>query len=185
VHLGLKIPSGASILSGYTPSTQIRGLDEIPAAEAPTDRAVTLVHLAFDVMVAIGMALLALSAWFGFVWWRRRDIPSSPWFLRATTASGALAIVAMEAGWVVTEVGRQPWTVVGHLLTRDAVTTSGNLWLLFLATLVLYVAVAGGTFHVLRVLRRRWREDGDDDLDSDVPYGPSPVRQLPTAEGKA
>jgi cytochrome d ubiquinol oxidase subunit I len=185
VHLGLKIPSGASILSGYTPSTQIRGLDEIPPAEAPTDRAVTLVHLAFDVMVAIGMALLALSAWFGFVWWRRRDIPSSPWFLRATAASGVLAIVAMESGWVVTEVGRQPWTVVGHLLTRDAVTTSGNLWLLFLATLVLYGGVAGGTFYVLRVLRRRWREDGDDDLDSDVPYGPSPVRQLPTAEGKA
>jgi cytochrome d ubiquinol oxidase subunit I len=185
VHFGLKIPSGASILSGYSPSTRIRGLAEIPADVRPTEGAVTIVHLAFDVMVGIGMALLGLSVWFGFAWWRRRDIPRSRWFLRATAASGVLTIVAMEAGWVVTEVGRQPWTVVGHLLTRDAVTTSGNLWLLFSATLALYVAVAAGTFHVLRVLRRRWREHGDDDVDSDVPYGPSAVRQPPAVKGRA
>ena len=67
-------------------------------------------------MVGIGTALLALSAWYALAWWRRRDLPRSRLFLRATTISGVLAVVALEAGWVVTEVGRQPWTVVGHLL---------------------------------------------------------------------
>jgi cytochrome d ubiquinol oxidase subunit I len=84
-------------------------------------------------------------------------------------------VVALEAGWIVTEVGRQPWTVVGVLLTRDAVTTTGDVWLFFTATLVLYTVVGAGTFYVLRLLRRRWR-DGDT-TDAEVPYGPSPARE--------
>jgi len=84
-------------------------------------------------------------------------------------------VVALEAGWIVTEVGRQPWTVVGYLLTREAVTTTGNVWLFFTATLVLYSAVGAGTFYVLRLLRRRWR-DGDA-ADAGVPYGPSRARE--------
>ncbi|GIF03964.1 cytochrome ubiquinol oxidase subunit I [Actinoplanes siamensis] len=172
VHWGIDIPSGASILSGYKPSTRITGLEAIPAAVRPSDRLVTVVHLAFDVMVGIGFALLALSAWYALGWWRRHDLPRSRWFLRATTVSGILAVVALEAGWVVTEVGRQPWTVVGYLLTRDAVTTSGNLWLFFAATLVLYVAVGAATFYVLRLLPRRWRAGGNAGS-ADVPYGPS------------
>jgi cytochrome d ubiquinol oxidase subunit I len=98
-------------------------------------------------------------------------VPLNRWFLRAVAISGALTVVALEAGWVVTEVGRQPWTVVGYLLTRDAVTTTGNVWLFFTATLVLYAVVGAGTFYVLRLLRLRWREG--DDADADVPYGPS------------
>ncbi|GAA3392459.1 cytochrome ubiquinol oxidase subunit I [Cryptosporangium minutisporangium] len=171
VHYGVHIPWGASILSGYVPSTEIRGLEEVPTEVRPTDRAVTIVHLSFDVMVGIGMALLGLSAWFGWSWWRRRDLPRSKWFLRATAVSGVAAIVAMEAGWVVTEVGRQPWTVVGHLLTRDAVTTEGNIWLLYTATLVLYTAVGAATLYVLGLMRRRWRAADD----PTVPYGPSAV----------
>ncbi|GAA0250451.1 cytochrome ubiquinol oxidase subunit I [Cryptosporangium japonicum] len=183
VHYGVGIPWGASILSGYVPSTEIRGLEEIPPQYRPTDRAVTVVHLSFDVMVGIGTALLGLSAWFGWAWWRRRDLPRSPWFLRATALSGVAAIVALEAGWVVTEVGRQPWTVVGHLLTRDAVTTEGNIWLLFAATVVLYAAVGVATFYVLGLLRKRWRADDDaaaegtgaeteTETETAVPYGP-------------
>jgi cytochrome d ubiquinol oxidase subunit I len=76
----------------------------------------------------------------------------------AVACSGVLAVLALEVGWVVTEVGRQPWTVVGHLLTRDAVTRSGNLWLFFGTTLVLYTAVGIGTILVLRLMRRRWQE---------------------------
>ena len=192
VHYGIEIPWGASILSGYTPSTEIRGLEEVPVEVRPTDRRVTIVHLAFDVMVGIGTALLALSAWFGWSWWRRRDLPRSRWFLRATAVSGVAAIVALEAGWVVTEVGRQPWTVVGHLLTRDAVTRSGNIWLLFAATLALYAAVAAGTFYVLGLMRRRWREqgytgdiEGDGRGDAEVPYGPSRAREAGAAEAQA
>jgi cytochrome bd ubiquinol oxidase subunit I len=188
VHYGIEIPWGASVLSGLSPATRIRGLAEVPADVRPADRLVTMVHLAFDVMVGVGFALLALAAWFGYAWWRRRDLPHSPWFLRCTAVSGALAVLALEAGWVVTEVGRQPWTVVGHLLTRDAVTRSGNLWLFFGGTVALYAAVGAGTVYVLRLLHRRWRDvdvgagGGPDGGDTDdpagagegfVPYGPS------------
>ena len=182
---GVEIPWGASILSGYRPSTRIQGLDAVPAQFRPSDRLVTTVHLAFDVMVGIGSALLLLSLWFAWSWWRRRDLPSSPWFLRCTAVSGVLAVVALEAGWVVTEVGRQPWTVVGHLLTRDAVNRSGNLWLFFGATVALYAAVGSATLYVLRLLRRRWRDaddagSADDEAiggEDDVPYGPSRARE--------
>jgi cytochrome d ubiquinol oxidase subunit I len=170
VRYAVEIPSGASLLVGYSPGTRIEGLSAIPAAVRPPDHLVTTVHLAFDVMVGIGFALLGLSLWFAVQWWRHRAVPENRWFLRAVAVSGVLAVSALEAGWVVTEVGRQPWTVVGVLLTRDAVTTSGNVWLFFSATLVLYAVVGAGTFYVLRLLRRRWREG--DATDADVPYGP-------------
>jgi cytochrome bd ubiquinol oxidase subunit I len=175
LRYGVEIPSGASLLAGYSPSTRIRGLSEVPAQLRPPDRLVALVHLSFDVMVGIGLALLALSAWYAVAWWRRREPPGGRWFLRCTAVSGGLAVVALEAGWVVTEVGRQPWTVVGYLLTRDAVATAGNLWLFFAATLVLYAAVGAATVYVLRLLRDRWRAQGDVDV-GDVPYGPPRAR---------
>ena len=98
-------------------------------------------------------------------------MPRSRWFLRCAAVSGVLAVVSMEAGWIVTEVGRQPWTVVGYLLTRDAVTTSGNVWWFFAGALVIYTAVGVGAVLVLRAMRRRWAAltSGDD---VDVPYGP-------------
>jgi cytochrome d ubiquinol oxidase subunit I len=101
-------------------------------------------------------------------------------------------VLALESGWVVTEVGRQPWTVVGVLLTKDAVTTTGNIWLFFSATVVLYAAVGSGTIVALRLLRRRWRDaaDGDHAGDGeaagdpdDVPYGPSRARETARAGG--
>jgi cytochrome d ubiquinol oxidase subunit I len=173
VRYGLRLPNGASLLAGYSPSTRIRGLDAVPAAVRPQPRLVTTVHLAFDVMVGSSLLLLGLSAWFAVAWWRRRDLPRSRWFLRCAAVSGLAAAVALEAGWVVTEVGRQPWTVVGLLLTRDAVATSGNLWLFFAATLVIYAAIGAATVLVLRLMHRRWGEL--DDREVDVPYGPGPV----------
>ena len=170
---GLEIPSGASLLVGYSPGTRIAGLSQLPGDLRPADHLVTTVHLAFDVMVGIGFALLALSLWFAVLWWRRRAVPENRWFLRAVAISGAFTVVALEAGWVVTEVGRQPWTVVGYLLTREAVTTAGNVWLFFSATLVLYAVVGAGTFYVLRLLRRRWRTGAT--TDAEVPYGPRRV----------
>ena len=129
------------------------------------------------VAFCIGFALLALSAWYALAWWRRRDLPRSRWFLRATAVSGVLAVAALESGWVVTEVGRQPWTVVGYLLTRDAVTTSGNIWLFFAGTLVLYAAVGAATVYVLRLLRRRWQAGEAPAGGGSVPYGPSRADQ--------
>src|SRR5215210_3235441 len=105
VRGGIEIPSGASLLVGYSPDTRIAGLSEIPADVRPPDHLVTTVHLAFDVMVGIGFALLGLALWFAVLWWRRRTVPENRWFLRAVAVSGALTVVALEAGWIVTEVG--------------------------------------------------------------------------------
>ncbi|WP_433305177.1 cytochrome ubiquinol oxidase subunit I [Actinoplanes sp. CA-030573] len=164
VKYGISIPDGASLLSGWSPDTRISGLDAIPEEVRPAPRLVTIVHWSFDIMVGIGFALLGLAVWFAVVWWRRRDLPRSRWFWRATAVSGVLAVVCLEAGWVVTEVGRQPWTVRGMLLTRDAVTTSGNVWAFFTGALVIYVAVGAGALFVLRIMRRNWS--------TAVPYGP-------------
>ena len=174
---GVRVPSAASLLAGLNASTRIRGLDAIPADVRPPDHLITLVHLSFDVMVFSAFALLGLAAWFAFAWWRRRDLPRSRWFLRCAAVSGVVAVVSMETGWVVTEVGRQPWTVVGYLLTRDAVTTSGNVWWFFGGALVIYAAVGVGTVLVLRAMRRRGRALTDSD-DVEVPYGPEqPLRK--------
>ncbi|MFI5630238.1 cytochrome ubiquinol oxidase subunit I [Streptomyces sp. NPDC051664] len=171
VKYGLQIPDMASLLAGFRPSTQIRGLDAIPEAVRPADGGVSVVHLAFDVMVGTAFVLLALVLWFVWLWWRQREVPRNRWFLRAAALSGIVALVSLESGWVVTEVGRQPWTVVGLLLTRDAVTTVGNLWIFFAVVLALYLAVGTGALLVLRSMKRRWREEGDASVD--VPYGPS------------
>jgi len=170
VRYGTEIPYGASILAGYRPDTKIAGLDAIPAEYRPAPRLVNTVHLAFDVMVGTGFALLGLAAWFGWAWWRRRDLPRSTWFLRCTAISGVVAIICLECGWIVTEVGRQPWTVVGLLLTRDAVTRSGNVWYFFAGALVIYTVVGAAAILVLRGMRRRWAAGAEDDRD--VPYGP-------------
>ena len=170
LRYGIRIPDLASLLAGYNPATKIGGLDAVAPSVRPADHLVNVVHLAFDIMVGTGFMLLALSAWFAYGWWRRRDLPDSRWFLRASAIAGAVSVVALEAGWVVTEVGRQPWTVVGLLLTRDAVTSSGNVWLFFAGTLVIYAGVGTAALVVLRTMHRRWQEA---DEDVDVPYGPS------------
>jgi cytochrome d ubiquinol oxidase subunit I len=168
LRYGLHIPDGASLLAGFAPSTQVKGLDAIPAAVRPPSSLVSVVHLSFDVMVGTGFALLALAAWFAWLWWRSRVVEPGRWFLRATAVSGLVSVVSLECGWVVTEVGRQPWTVVGLLLTRDAVRTSGNLWPFFTGAVVIYAGMTVGVVLALRALRAGW-EAG---LEATTPYGP-------------
>jgi cytochrome bd ubiquinol oxidase subunit I len=172
LRYAIDIPNGASLLSGYSPSTRIRGLADFPADARPAEHLVSVVHLSFDVMVGIGFLLLGLAAWFAWssrVWRRDRRVPANRLLLAAVSVSGLLAIVALECGWITTEVGRQPWVVVGLLRTKDAVATSGNLWLLFGATLLLYAVVGAATVYVLRLMSRRWRGA----VGGPVPYGPA------------
>ncbi len=164
------IPDLDSYLVGFSADTKVVGLEDIPADERPP--ANTLLHLSFDAMVGIGTALLALGAWLAFVWWRRRDIPRTPWFLRAVALSGAGAILALWCGWIVTEVGRQPWIVQGYMRTSEAVTEAEGIWFAFAGVLLLYAALGTIAVLVLRSMSRRWREQGDGG-EEDVPYGPS------------
>ena len=169
VHAGIKIPGAASLLSGYSTNTRIKGLTSVPARDRPTYAQVNTIHLAWDVMVGIGSALAALSLWFGFVWWRKRDLPKTPWFLRAAAVAGVASVVALEAGWVVTEVGRQPWIVHRTMRVTDGATTDPGVWITFVVIVVVYAAVATATVLVLRSMARRWRH-GEDPAG---PYAPT------------
>jgi cytochrome d ubiquinol oxidase subunit I len=181
---GIPIPGLASWLSDPSTgkNTVIQGLDTVPEDERPTTREVNTVHLAWDVMVGIGTLLSLLSAWYGLSWLFRRDLPKSKWFLRVASGAGVAAIIAMEAGWVVTEVGRQPWIVYGHMKVDQAATTNEGVLATFLAVLVIYVAVGVTTVLVLRGMSRRWRAtSAGAGADHEVPYGPKPPPLEPVA----
>jgi cytochrome bd ubiquinol oxidase subunit I len=177
---GIEIPDLASWLSdpGTGKNTVIQGLDSFPADERPTTREVNTVHLAWDVMIGIGTLLTLLSVWYAACWLFRRDMPKSKLFLCIASGAGVLAIIAMEAGWAVTEVGRQPWIVRGQMKVEDAATTNEGVWITFIAVAVIYAVVGVTTILVLRGMSRRWRNASPaaPESDADSPYGPrSPV----------
>jgi len=166
----LTIPDVASFLSGWSTNTKVQGVDAVPVDDRPP---ATIVHLAWDTMVGLGTALLALAGWFAFVWWRRRDVTRARWFLRAASLAGAASLVTMWAGWTVTEVGRQPYIVFGVLRTSDAVTRASGIWVTFTVAVVIYGLLTAATILVLRSMARRWRLADAGVPDRDVPYGPA------------
>jgi cytochrome bd ubiquinol oxidase subunit I len=149
MRYAIVIPNGLSILARWDPNAVIRGLDSVPPDQRPV---VNVVHPAFQLMVACGLALLGLGIWFAVAWKRRRDLPRSTWFFRAAAASGILALLALEAGWVVTEVGRQPWIVYGILRTKDAVSTAPGLRYGLYSLVVVYALLTVAAAYVLRRL---------------------------------
>jgi cytochrome d ubiquinol oxidase subunit I len=167
MHYALEIPYGLSLLIHHDPDGVVLGLEEFPADERPP---VNVVHLAFDVMVGIGFALLLLALVFGWSWWRRRRIPETPWFLRAVAVSGVAAVVAMEAGWIVTEVGRQPWIVYGLMRTADAVSPAPGLYLGFYAVVAIYLALSVLTVYVLRRLARDRDTAAPQEVEAEPPH---------------
>ncbi|HET7509779.1 MAG TPA: cytochrome ubiquinol oxidase subunit I [Solirubrobacterales bacterium] len=168
VKAAIPIPDLDSFLVGFSADTNVTGLNEIPNDERPP--ANTFLHLSFDAMVGIGTALLALGAWVAWVWWKRRDIPRTPWFLRIVAVSGPGAILALWCGWIVTEVGRQPWIVQGYMRTSEAVTDAKGIWFSFGLVLLLYAGLGTGAVLVLRSMSRRWREGGTEAVQG--PYAP-------------
>ena len=167
MRYALEIPYGLSLLVHHDPDGVVPGLEEFPADERPP---VNVVHLAFDAMVGLGTALLLLSVWFAWVWWRRRTLPETAWFLRAVAVSGVAAIVAMEAGWVTTEVGRQPWIVYGLMRTADAVSPAPGLYLGFYAVVVIYLLLTALTIYVLRRLARDRDTAAPQEADAGPPH---------------
>lgn len=171
VYFGIGMPDLDSILVGFSPNTRVTGWDAFPPELRPP--LVNLIHLAFDGMVAIGVALVLLGAWQAWVWWFRRGTLVTRWFLIPAALSGFAAVMAMELGWVVTEVGRQPWVVYGLLLTRDAVTPAGGVPVTLALTLVVYAVLTGVSIGVPWLMGRRWRtEDPGWEEYEATPYGP-------------
>ncbi len=133
---GIEIPYGLSFLAHGDPNAVVIGLDSIPRADWPH---VPTVHLAFQIMVGLGTWLALVSVWSLAVMLRREDVASRPWLLRAIALSAPLGFIAIEAGWVVTEVGRQPWVIHGVLRTADAVTPMPGLVWTFTGFTLLYL----------------------------------------------
>ncbi|GAA3970448.1 cytochrome ubiquinol oxidase subunit I [Actinomadura viridis] len=151
LRYSLDIPYGLSLLAHWDPNAEVTGLNEVPEQDRPP---VNIVHWAFQIMVAIGFALLALGIWLGVYWWRRRELPRTRWFLRASACAGVAAVIALEAGWVVTEVGRQPWIVYQVMRTSEAVNPAPGLVWGFVLLCVVYLVLTVATVYVMRRLAR-------------------------------
>jgi cytochrome d ubiquinol oxidase subunit I len=152
---GIKIPGLASLLSdpGTGTATVVQGLDSTP-------------------VVGLGTLLFLLSLWYGASWAFRRRMPTNRPFLLLAASAGVLAVVTMEAGWVVTEVGRQPWIVYNYMKVEDAATANTGVWITFIAVTLLYLALGITAILVLLGMSRRFRRAGGFPA-TEGPYAPS------------
>jgi cytochrome d ubiquinol oxidase subunit I len=148
----IDIPAGLSLLAFHDPDAEVRGLLDFPRDRWPDP---LKVHLAFEVMVALGTGLAGLGLVVTVLWWRRRALPTRRWLLTALAAAGPAGFLALEAGWLVTEWGRQPFTVWGVQRTAEAVTPIGHVWVPLAGFAALYLLLGAVT---ATLLRRQFRE---------------------------
>ncbi len=147
----IAIPHLLSLLSFHSWNAAVKGLDSVPPSQRPP---VNVVHWSFQTMVGIGTLLAFMGVVYLAIWIRKRRLPESRWFYRALVICGPLAVVALIAGWVVDEVGRQPWVVYRVMPTAAAVTGAHDIPVSYAALAASYVIVAGGLAWVLRRLAR-------------------------------
>jgi cytochrome d ubiquinol oxidase subunit I len=145
----LEIPRGLSLLAHHDGDALVRGLDAFPPDQWPP---LVPVHVAFQVMVALGVAMAAVALWGAGLAWRCGAVADSPAFLRALVALTPAGLVAVEAGWVVTEVGRQPWIIQGVMRTAHALTPMPGLVVSLAVFTVIYLLLAGTVVVLLRRL---------------------------------
>lgn len=164
----IEIPKALSWLGYGDFNAEVLGLNDVPEEDRPNE---LLTHLSFQVMVGAGFALLGIAAWYWVAWWRRRRqagwLPGRAlsW---ALMASGFLSFAALQAGWFVTEFGRQPWVVYGYLRTSEAVTEREGILGFFILFTLLYIVIS----IALVVALVKW------------PHGPRRPERLPGAAGK-
>jgi cytochrome bd ubiquinol oxidase subunit I len=149
VKYGVRIPKLLSLLAYHEPNATVKGLDAVAADERPP---VNLVRVSFQLMVAIGILLALFGVIYLVVRAKRRRLPESPWFYRFLVAAGPLALAALICGWVVTEVGRQPWVVYHVMRTSDSVTGAGGIPVGYATLVVVYVGLAIAVAWILRRL---------------------------------
>jgi cytochrome bd ubiquinol oxidase subunit I len=149
VVAGIEIPRLLSLLSAHDPNATVQGLDAVPVADRPP---VNVVRIAFQLMVGIGTLLALIGVVFVLVRWRYRRLPESTWFYRGALLAAPLSVVALIAGWVVTEVGRQPWVVYRVMRTSQAVTGAGGIPVGYGALVAVYVLLALAVAWILRRL---------------------------------
>jgi cytochrome d ubiquinol oxidase subunit I len=152
VRWGMEIPKLLSLLAHHDPNATVSGLEIVRPADRPP---VNVVRISFQLMVAIGLALVALGVWHLIMWRRKRRLPSTPWFFRAVVVAAPLSVVALIAGWVTTEVGRQPWVVYELMRTDQAVTGAPGIPVGYATLVVVYVVFIAAVAWILRRLARR------------------------------
>jgi len=151
VRAGIEIPKLLSLLAFHSTHATVEGLDAVAPADRPP---VNVVRIAFQTMVGIGTLLAALSLVFLAIRIRTKRLPESIWFYRALAAAAPLSLVALIAGWVVTEAGRQPWVVYRVMRTSQAVTGATGIPVGYATLAAAYIALAVGIAWVLRRLAR-------------------------------
>lgn len=168
-RFAIRIPYGLSILAHFDPQAEIMGLKDVPRDERPP---VVITHFAFQIMVAAGMAMmgvsllaLALIANKRFRLGEGWQLPDERWFLRTTMLAAPLGMLAIEAGWFVTEFGRQPWILRGIMRTEDAVTDAPGLGVTFVIFTLLYLLL--GTI-VTVLLKRQVFDEGFELADEEL-----------------
>jgi cytochrome d ubiquinol oxidase subunit I len=149
VKYGIRIPKMLSLLAFHNPDATVKGLDTVPESQRPP---VNVVRVSFQLMVGIGTMLALLGGLYLFVRVRRRRLPESVWFYRALALAGPASVVALIAGWVTTEVGRQPWVVYHVMLTSQAVTGAQGIPVGYATLALVYLGVACGVVWILRRL---------------------------------
>lgn len=151
VKYGLAIPKLLSLLAYHSLNARVQGLDAVPPQDRPP---VNVVRVAFQLMVGCGTLLALLGILFLLIRWRRGRLPESRWFYRAVVLAGPLSLVALIAGWVTTEVGRQPWVVYHVMRTSQAVTRAAGIPIDYGTLAAIYLGVAIGVAWILRRLAR-------------------------------
>lgn len=148
----LEIPGALSFLAFSDFDAEVKGLDAFPESDWPP---VAITHIAFQVMVGLGSLMAFASLWVAWCWIRRREVADSRLLLLLLTVLTPAGFIALEAGWVVTEVGRQPWIVQGIMRTADAVTPMPGLVFPLVAFTLLYLFLGVIVFWLLRA--QIWR----------------------------
>jgi cytochrome d ubiquinol oxidase subunit I len=152
VKFGIAIPRLLSFLSFHNVNAKVQGLVTVSGDQRPP---INVVRIAFQSMVGIGTLLALIGFVYVFTWIRRKRLPQSPWFYRALVLAAPLSVVALIAGWVVTEVGRQPWVVYRIMRTAEAVTGASGIPVGYGVLAAGYLVVACGLVWVLRRLARK------------------------------
>lgn len=162
----IELPKLLSFLSFNDFNAEVKGLKAFKKENRPP---VAIVHFAFQIMVGAGMFMLFVGLLGGWLAWRRKSLPLDRWFLWLVVATGPMGLIAIEAGWTVTEVGRQPWIIYGFMKTKDAVSPMPGLVVPFLGFTLLYIFL---TIIVVQLLRRIVFQEPTPKLDDDEPDTP-------------
>jgi cytochrome bd ubiquinol oxidase subunit I len=151
VVYGIEIPRLLSLLAFHNPNAVVKGLDIVPLADQPP---VNVVRFAFQIMVGIGLLLALLGVIYLYIRFRSRRLPEVRWFYWAVVAAGPLSVVALIAGWITTEVGRQPWIVYDVMRVDAAVTGAHDIPVGYGALCLVYLGLAGAVGWLLRRFSR-------------------------------